>query len=492
VKWVGTLTDVDAEQRFQQEVAAARRTSEETAALLESVLDAAPVGSVFLDRTGRVVRMNDQAAAVFGAPAENLVGTPAGTIAPALWQQCEPVFHRVVDHGEPIRNVPLIGLPAEGSVGVREWLTTFYPVRAGAGISGVGIVAVDVTERRRAERVRSAVMGQVADGVFTVDADGRLTSMNRAAARMLGWTEPEVQGRDAHDTFHYQTADRAPIPRASCILLAAATTGRVVRSAGETFTRKDGSTFPVACSAVPLQIGTAIEGLAIIFRDLTPAAGGRAIRVLIVSADERVAGAARSILAARAGVDVVEVVTAPSAAVAAAQDGHIDVAVVDGDVAGIGGIDTASRIREAAPAVRALLVVDGHDEDIVLDAIAAGCSGVLERSRAIVDLASAVEAAYEGVAFLSPADVQGAISAVRPRPQTGPQITLTEREFEVLASVSQGLSNKQVAERLGLTVNTVRNHVQRILYKLGAHSKLEAVVIARERKLGPPAPGADG
>ena len=69
------------------------------------------------------------------------------------------------------------------------------------------------------------------------------------------------------------------------------------------------------------------------------------------------------------------------------------------------------------------------------------------------------------------------LSKVRTGGEPGRAAHLTDREEEVLACMREGLSNAQVARRLGVTANTVRNHVQRILYKLNVHSKLEAVVL---------------
>ncbi len=62
--------------------------------------------------------------------------------------------------------------------------------------------------------------------------------------------------------------------------------------------------------------------------------------------------------------------------------------------------------------------------------------------------------------------------------RTGPASRLTNRELEVLRIAAEGLTNKQIAERLSLSVNTARNHMQHVLNKLGAHSKLEATAVA--------------
>lgn len=483
VKWIGTLTDIEDEKHFEDRLLGAQRHAEHERALLETVLEGAPVAFGYMDREGCFVRVNDEAAVILGTPAGELVGRRLTDVAPGLWAQIESPFWQVLATGAPLRDVPIVGSSRMADrPSIREWLTSFYPVRLGGEPTGVGVMAVDITDRVRSERVRAAVMSQVTEGVFTEDSEGRLTSLNRAASRMLGWTEAELRGHHTHEVIHFQTADGKPVPAAECRLRADTASGRTVRAIGEVFTRKDGSTLPVACTAVPLRIGTTLEGMAVIFRDVSPRpAGGEVIRVLIASADERAVDACRALLDAHDGTEVVAVADTPAKAVAGVQTHRPDVAIVDYNLPGLDGVETVVRIQASLPAVRAVLVVDEYDEDIVLAAVEGGCHAVLEKSRACVDVVAAVEAANRGSTVLSQEELQDVISSARRQePERPPKATLTDRERDVLVCISEGLSNKQVAERLGLTVNTVRNHVQRILYKLDAHSKLEAVVVARD------------
>lgn len=480
VKWIGTLTDIEDQKQFEDRLLGAQRNAEQERALLETVLQAAPVAFAYLDRDGRFVRVNDEAAAACGAPADDLIGRRAAEIARWLWEQVDSAFWQVLDTGAPLRDVPVVAPVGDRNV-VREWLTSYYPVRFGGDTIGVGVVAVDITDRMRSERVRTAVMSQVTDGVLTEDSEGRVTSLNRAASKMLGWAEAELRGRHAHEALHFQTAEGTPVAASDCPLRADAASGRIVRAVGEVFTRKDGTTFPVACTAVPLRVGTTLEGMAVIFRDVSPLLPARhGIRVLVASADERAVHACRALLDAHEGTEVVDVVDTPAKAVAGVQTHRPDVAIVDYNLPDLDGVETVTLIRASVPGVEAVLLVDDYDEDVVLAAVEAGCNGVLEKARAWVEVVAAVEAASRGGTALSQQELQGVISSARRQePGSAPPAALTERECQVLVCISGGLSNKQVAERLGLTVNTVRNHVQRILYKLDAHSKLEAVIVAR-------------
>jgi DNA-binding NarL/FixJ family response regulator len=124
-----------------------------------------------------------------------------------------------------------------------------------------------------------------------------------------------------------------------------------------------------------------------------------------------------------------------------------------------------------------------HDETVAIAIIDAGCAGVLDKSRAWVELVSAVRAAYHGETIISREELQRVLSKVRGGNPSGRATHLTDREEEVLACMREGLNNAMVAEQLGLSPNTVRNHVQRILSKLHVHSKLEAVVLTSREGL---------
>jgi PAS domain S-box-containing protein len=477
----GALTDSGDQSRFREQLV-------ETEALLETVLHGAPVGFAFLDPEARFMRVNDEMAAACGGPAAKLVGAAAADVFGSIWSQCESSFRHVLTTAEPLRNVPVVGPAPRRATDVREWLTSYYPIRLGGAISGVGIVAVDVTTRMRSERIRAAVMSQVTDGVYTEDADGRLTSLNRAASRMLGWTEAELRGRRTHDVIHFQGADGTPVAAEDCPVRAAARTGRVTRAVHEAFTRRDGRVFHVACTAVPLRLGGSVEGTAVIFRDVNPSpVAERVTRVFLASADERVVHAIRTLLDAHEGTELLDVVATPADAVAGAQARRPDVAVVDSTLPDLDGVETVGLIQAEAPSVKTILLVDDDDRDVALAALDAGCSGVLEKRRIWADLVAAVEAAHHGGTVMSRDALQEVISSARRQKPERPMQTigLTGREQDVLACISEGLSNKQVAEELGVTVNTVRNHVQRILYKLHAHSKLEAVVTARHEGMLP-------
>ena len=142
------------------------------------------------------------------------------------------------------------------------------PSRSARGeIIGIGIVVVDITERRQAEEFRSIVMNQMAEGLYTLDGEGRLTYMNAAASEILGWTEEELRGKHMHDVIHFQGDDGTPQSEEECELLKVRTQGRNIRLDDVVFTRKDGSPRYVSVSGSPLLNGPTVSGVVVVFRD---------------------------------------------------------------------------------------------------------------------------------------------------------------------------------------------------------------------------------
>ena len=256
---VGSVQDVT-------ELSKALRQTAESLNLMETLQSAAPVGFAFVDRAFRIVRVNATLAEVSGTGPEALIGRTVAEVIPDVWSQMEPVYRRVLEAGEPVVNVEVEREPSSAS-GHRYWLVSCYPVRIEDQVIGIGIVVVDITEREQADRLRSAVMDTMVEGLYVLDRDGRMTLMNSAASQMLGWSEQELLGKPVHAAIHFQHADGSPHPEADCALLKVRTEGRNVRMAQEAFTRKDGTICPVAYSAAPLRAGTAIQGVVVVFRD---------------------------------------------------------------------------------------------------------------------------------------------------------------------------------------------------------------------------------
>ncbi len=158
-----------------------------------------------------------------------------------------------------------------------------------------------------------------------------------------------------------------------------------------------------------------------------------------------------------------------------------DVAVIDYHLPGADGIAVAEQLRRVLPDVRVVMLT-GHDDDSILRmAMDAGCAGFVTKDRATEDLVAAVRTVRDGNAGLSPSAVHRLAGA--PSSGASRQFGLTARELDVLRLLTEGVSTRGIAERLFISLNTARNHVQRIIRKLGAHSRLEAVAIANRAGL---------
>jgi PAS domain S-box-containing protein len=124
-------------------------------------------------------------------------------------------------------------------------------------------------EMERTHREREEFLSATTDGVYTIDRDGHILFVNRAAAELLGYAPEEMIGRDGHELFHYAHPDGTPFPREECPISLAAAQGRAVQVQGEVLWRRDGTSFPVAYSSSPVRRGGEVVGAVIRFTDVT-------------------------------------------------------------------------------------------------------------------------------------------------------------------------------------------------------------------------------
>lgn len=265
--WIGTATDIDDYKRMESSLRRSEQEAVESLTLLQSIEAAAPVGFKLVDRDLRVVRINEMLASINGNPVAEQIGRTVAEIVPQLWPQLEDVYRRALS-GEAVTNIEISTPSADEPDRVRHWLASYYPVRTDGEIIGVGNVIVDITERKEAEEFRKVVMANMAEGLYALDADGLVTYMNRAASKMLGWAEDELRGKSMHEVVHFQRADGSAFAVDDCPLLKARKEGRSARIGDDVFTRRDGSTFPVAYSSAPIG-GTGNQGVVVVFRDIT-------------------------------------------------------------------------------------------------------------------------------------------------------------------------------------------------------------------------------
>jgi putative two-component system response regulator len=201
------------------------------------------------------------------------------------------------------------------------------------------------------------------------------------------------------------------------------------------------------------------------------------IRILVVDDQEIFTQSLVRLLENRADLKVVGTAGSVSAAVAAASAHEPDIILMDFELPDGDGPYATAQIKALTPAVKVIMLTARADEQSLVRAIEAGCSGFVQKEDTVEKLFEAIVATYQGETITAPRDLQPLLRLLRPT-HRGLGFDLTSREREILGLMASGLVNKQIADQLSLTLNTVRNHAQNILNKLQSHSKLEAVATA--------------
>lgn len=157
----------------------------------------------------------------------------------------------------------------------------------------------------------------------------------------------------------------------------------------------------------------------------------------------------------------------------------LDVRLPDGD-----GVSLCRDLRSRMPELACLMLTSFDDEEALLDSIMAGASGYVLKQIQGSDLVSAVRTVAAGQSLLDPSATARLMARLRhgtdPEPEPDALPGLTEREREILALIGEGLTNRQIGKRLYLAEKTVKNHISRLLAKLGVERRIQAAVIATQ------------
>ena len=164
-----------------------------------------------------------------------------------------------------------------------------------------------------------------------------------------------------------------------------------------------------------------------------------------------------------------------------------DVILMDVRMPKRSGIEACVAIKEVAPTARIIMLTVSDEEADLYDAVKNGASGYLLKDSSIDEVAQAIRVVADGQSLISPSMAIKLLDEFkqmsRSDRQQVPTPRLTDRELEVLKLVAQGLNNREIAKRLFISENTVKNHVRNILEKLQLHSRMEAVMYAVREKL---------
>ena len=212
------------------------------------------------------------------------------------------------------------------------------------------------------------------------------------------------------------------------------------------------------------------------------------ISVLMVDDHAVVRKGVRGYLETQPDITVVGEADSGEEAVHLAAEHAPDVILMDLVMPGMDGVEATRRVREASSGSQVVVLTSYHEDDHIFPAIKAGALSYLLKNVRAEELAAAVRAAAEGEAVLDSPVATRVMQQMRealnsPRTAAQPLADpLSERELEVLDLIAAGLTNREIADRLFITVGTVKRHVNNIYGKLQAHHRAEA--IARARDLG--------
>ena len=205
-----------------------------------------------------------------------------------------------------------------------------------------------------------------------------------------------------------------------------------------------------------------------------------AIRVLIVDDHPLVRRGLSELLAGVNGIEVVGAAADGQEAVQYAAGRTPHIVLMDVSMPGMSGLEAARLLREAAPHARVVMLTSFSQHDVVVEAFDSGAVGYLLKDADPAELISGIRAAARGDAPVSP---RAARELLQERTQRRPLEELTQRERDVLTLVGKGMTNKQIAWRLGISEKTVKAHLGSVFDRLGVEDRTQAALWAQKQGL---------
>jgi DNA-binding NarL/FixJ family response regulator len=212
------------------------------------------------------------------------------------------------------------------------------------------------------------------------------------------------------------------------------------------------------------------------------------IRIFVVDDLRLLREGLASLLAEQDDITVVGMAANGSTALAKIKALRPDVALIDSGMPGKDGITVTQVLRQELPEIKVIILGMPDITAEIMACIEAGAAGYVLKEASVAYLVDTIRAVHRGESFCSPRVAASLFSRIaelvdeRPSLSHG-SIKLTVRELDIINAVADGLSNKDIATRLSIEPQTVKNHIHNILDKLQLHNRLETVQYARERNL---------
>ncbi|GGS47500.1 DNA-binding response regulator [Streptomyces badius] len=213
---------------------------------------------------------------------------------------------------------------------------------------------------------------------------------------------------------------------------------------------------------------------------------GSPIRVFLLDDHEVVRRGVHDLLEDEPGITVIGEAATAEQALVRVPALRPDVAVLDVRLPDGDGVTVCRELRSAMPELACLMLTSFDDEEALLDSIMAGAAGYVLKQIQGSDLVTAVRTVARGQSLLDASATTKLMARLRSgqQPAEEPEMLpgLTDREREILDLIGEGLTNRQIGQRLYLAEKTVKNHISRLLAKLGVERRIQAAVIATQAR----------
>jgi two-component system, NarL family, response regulator DevR len=203
------------------------------------------------------------------------------------------------------------------------------------------------------------------------------------------------------------------------------------------------------------------------------------IRVFLLDDHEVVRRGLRDLLESEGDIEIVGESGSAREATARIPALRPDVAVLDARLPDGSGIDVCRDVRSTDPSIKALILTSYDDDEALFAAIMAGAAGYVLKQIGANDLVDSVRRVASGQSLIDPQLMARVLERVRSGPPEHEELAgLTEQERKILALIAEGMTNRQIGERMHLAEKTVKNYVSSILSKLGLERRTQAAVLA--------------
>jgi two-component system, NarL family, response regulator DevR len=210
------------------------------------------------------------------------------------------------------------------------------------------------------------------------------------------------------------------------------------------------------------------------------------IRVFLLDDHEVVRRGVADLLESEPDLTVVGEAATAAEALARVPAVRPDVAVLDVRLPDGDGVTVCRELRSHLPDLRCLMLTSFADDDALFDAIMAGASGYVLKQIRGTDLVGAVRTVASGQSLLDPRTTAQVLARMRAATEKDPLDQLSEQERTVLVLIGEGLTNRQIGERMFLAEKTVKNYVSHLLAKLGMQRRTQAAILATELRRADP------